>query len=329
MAATSNATTLPRNPGVYRYLRADGVVANILTMAEKGSGYRQVCSICQKKIKSNKQVYAHIKTHGDAVRVQKVGTECFGIDTTNRSNNLIEPTNSRVSEENECDTGICSPPDATAEDVLEIVFNAGEVQWLKERTSDLECIDAGLPNENDTTESHEVVEMGEEFMEQFPQDSDVDESDHEIEAEEELNDPLISAESIAERIATVAYANANNTSDYTMMEDILRSSLSSTFEDLQRGEDDSPETEARDDFGIAFQEECLAYMCRAADLAGIGQQDNALDESEFDIEEVAKELSLPVDPDNPSSISIGQYCIDQLMIMQVMYCRCVLICLRI
>ena len=137
MAATSNATTLPRNPGVYRYLREDVVVANILTMAEKGSGYRQVCSICQKKFKSNKQAYAHIKKHGDAVRVQKVGTKCFGIDTTNRSNNLIEPTNSRVSEENECDTGICSPPDATAEDVLEIVFNAGEVQGLKERTSDL------------------------------------------------------------------------------------------------------------------------------------------------------------------------------------------------
>ncbi len=58
-------------------------------------------------------------------------------------------------------------------------------------------------------------------------------------------------------------------------------------------------------------------MCRAADLAGIGHLNNELDESEFDIEEVAKELSLPVDPNNPMSISGGQYCIDQLMIMQV------------
>jgi hypothetical protein len=57
-------------------------------------------------------------------------------------------------------------------------------------------------------------------------------------------------------------------------------------------------------------------MCRAADLAGIGQLNNELDESEFDIG-VAKELSLPVDPDNPKSISVEQYCIDQLMIMQV------------
>jgi hypothetical protein len=191
------------------------------------------------------------------------------------------------------------------------------VEVLKERTSDLECIDAVRPNETDKTKSHGVVEMGEEFIDQFPQDSDVDECDHEIEAREEFNDPLILEESIAERIATVAYANANNTSDYTMMEDILRSSLSSTFEDLQIGEIDSLETEARDDFGIAFQEECLAYMCRSANLGGIGQHNDALDESEFGIEEVTKELSLPADPDNPSSISIGQYCIEQLMIMQV------------
>ncbi len=115
MAAT-NATTLPRNPGVYRYLRGDGVVANILSMAEKGSGYRHVCSICKKK-KTNKQTCAHIKTHGDAVCVQKIGAECFQKETTIRSMNIIEPTNSRASEENECDTGLCLPLDATAEEV--------------------------------------------------------------------------------------------------------------------------------------------------------------------------------------------------------------------
>ncbi len=42
MAATSNATTLPRNPGVYRYLRGDGLFANILTMSEK----RGVTDMC-------------------------------------------------------------------------------------------------------------------------------------------------------------------------------------------------------------------------------------------------------------------------------------------
>ena len=58
-------------------------------------------------------------------------------------------------------------------------------------------------------------------------------------------------------------------------------------------------------------------MYRSVDLAGIGQLNNDLDESLFDIEEVAEELPLPVDPKNPMSISDGQYCIDQLMIMQV------------
>ena len=79
------------------------------------------------------------------------------------------------------------------------------------------------------------------------------------------------------------------------------------------------DTDAQDEFGTAFQEECLANMCRAADLAGIGQLNNELDESKFDIEEVAKELSLPVDPDNPMPIFVARYCIDQLMIMQVIF----------
>ncbi len=39
-------------------------------------------------------------------------------------------------------------------------------------------------------------------------------------------------------------------------------------------------------------------MCRAANLDSIGQLENQLDESEFDIEEVAQELSKPVDPGN-------------------------------
>jgi hypothetical protein len=52
-------------------------------------------------------------------------------------------------------------------------------------------------------------------------------------------------------------------------EDILRSNMSSAFEDFQRGEEENRETDAQDEYGIAFQEECLANMCRAADLAGI------------------------------------------------------------
>ena len=89
---------------------------------------------------------------------------------------------------------------------------------------------------------------------------------------------------MAQRASTFSYANANLVSEQTVNEDILRSSMSSAFEDFQRGEEGDRETDAQDDHGIAFQEECLANMCRAADLAGIGQINNELDESEFDIE---------------------------------------------
>ena len=57
-------------------------------------------------------------------------------------------------------------------------------------------------------------------------------------------------------------------------------------------------------------------MYRVADLDGIGQLNNELDDSELDTEEIAKEWSLPVDPVNPMSIYVGQYCIDQLIIIQ-------------
>ncbi len=72
-----------------------------------------------------------------------------------------------------------------------------------------------------------------------------------------------------------------------------------------RGREDEgnrKEGEASGNYGIDFQEECLANTCRAADLTGIGQLENQLGESEFDIEEVAQELSKPVDPGNPRSL---------------------------
>ena len=75
--------------------------------------------------------------------------------------------------------------------------------------------------------------------------------------------------------------------------------------------------DAQNEYGLTFQEECLANVFRVADLVGIGQLNKEFDESEFDIEQVAKQLSLPVDPNNPMSIFVGQYCVDQLMIMQV------------
>jgi hypothetical protein len=133
-----------------------------------------------------------------------------------------------------------------------------------------------------------------------------------------MDPPLISAETITERASTIAYTLASTLTAETVNEEMLRSGIAYTFEELRGREDEGNrgEGEASGNYGIDFQEECLANMCRAADLAGIGQMENQLDESEFDIEEVAQELSKPVDPGNPRSISIGQYCIDQLMIME-------------
>ncbi len=122
---------------------------------------------------------------------------------------------------------------------------------------------------------------------------------------------------MATRAATVEYGNANIISGQTVNEHILRSSMSYAFEDLQRGKEENRETDAQDEYRNASQEECLASMCRAGDLAGIEQLYNDSDGSEIDIEEVVKESSLPVDPNNPMSISVGQYFIDQLMIMQM------------
>ena len=51
-------------------------------------------------------------------------------------------------------------------------------------------------------------------------------------------------------------------------------------------------------------------------MEGLGLHENQLDESEFDLNAVARELEMPVDPGN-NALSIGQYCIDMLMIMKV------------
>ena len=82
-----------------------------------------------------------------------------------------------------------------------------------------------------------------------------------------------------------------------------------------RPDDPDPEEEAS---SLRFQRECLEEMLRAADLAGLGQAANALDEDEFDVQEAAEYLSGMVDPNNRySKLSIGQYCCDMLLMMKV------------
>ena len=72
MAGITEAT-LPRKLLVYSYVREDGVVASCISSALTGSDFRKKCEICGKRFKSNKQAYAHLKSHGGAVIVQKLG----------------------------------------------------------------------------------------------------------------------------------------------------------------------------------------------------------------------------------------------------------------
>ena len=60
---------LPRKRTVYTYVKEDGVVANNISSALTGSDFRRKCEICGEKIKSNKQVHAHLQSHGDDVIV--------------------------------------------------------------------------------------------------------------------------------------------------------------------------------------------------------------------------------------------------------------------
>jgi hypothetical protein len=46
----------------------------------------------------------------------------------------------------------------------------------------------------------------------------------------------------------------------------------------------------------AFQRNCLVAFGQADDLAGLGHRLNEIHEDTFDLEDVARELSVPVDP---------------------------------
>ncbi len=247
--------------------------------------------------------------------VHKIGeAEYFQQDRRIPGNTVIGVSKTVESDADGDENGSCEPPDVPAEYGTRVLYTDGEVEGSHEHPNTSEFNNVDLLYDNERIESDGVGDIGGDFFGQFPLDSeagDYSEADHEV------GPPFISEESMAQRAATVAFANVNIMHGQTVNEDILRTSMSSAFEDFQRGEEGNRETDAQDEFGTAFQEECLANMCRAADLAGIGQLNNELDESEIDIEVVANELSLLVDPDDPMSISVGQYCIDQLMIMQV------------
>ena len=60
--------------------------------------------------------------------------------------------------------------------------------------------------------------------------------DDDSEANHEVGPHFISKDYVTQRAATVAFANANIIHGQTVNEDILRTSMPSSFEDFQRGE---------------------------------------------------------------------------------------------
>ncbi len=145
--------------------------------------------------------------------------------------------------------GSCEPPDVTAEYGTRVLCTAGEMEGLEEHPSRSEFNKVGLLNDNERNESDGVGDIGEDFFGQFPPDSDADDDS---EADQEVDPPFISEESMTQRAATVAFANATSIHGQTVNEEVLRTNMSYAFEDFQRGEEGNRDTDAQDEFGTAF-----------------------------------------------------------------------------
>jgi hypothetical protein len=252
MAGITEAT-LPRKLVVYSCVREDGVVANCISSALTESDFRKKCEICGKHFKSNKQAYAHLKSHGGAVIVQKLGgADYFQENWRISGDTVIGASNSVASVADGDERGRCVPLDVTAEYGTRVLHTAGELEGLEDHSSSSEYNNVDLLNENKRNELDGVGDIGEEFFGQFLPDSDADDD---AEADYEVGSRFISEYSMAQRAATFSYANANITSGETVNEDILRSIMSSAFEEFQRGEEGNRETDVHDEYGLAFQEE--------------------------------------------------------------------------
>jgi hypothetical protein len=77
--------------------------------------------------KSNKQAYANMKSHGDAVQVKNIGAvECFEQETIMSSDTIFGASNGdAAAEAGGGERGRCFPPDVTAE----YVGTYGGVRW--------------------------------------------------------------------------------------------------------------------------------------------------------------------------------------------------------
>jgi hypothetical protein len=166
---------LPRKLVVYNYVKEDGVVPNCISSALTESDFRRKCEICGKKLKSNKPAFAHLKSHGDAVIVQKIGgAEYFQENRRINGDTVIGAVNTVASEADGGERGRCVPLDVTAEYGTRVMYAADEVEGLEEHPSSLNFNNVDLLNEKEINKSDGDRDIGEEFFGQFPPDSDDD-----------------------------------------------------------------------------------------------------------------------------------------------------------
>ena len=139
----------PRKRVVYSYVREDGIVAKCISSAITESDFRRKCEICGKKFKSNEKAYAHLKCHGDAVIVKKLGgAEYFQEDGRIASDTIIGASNRVASEADGRERGRWVPLDATAEYGTRVLYTVGEVKGLEEHPSSSEFNNVDRLNEN-------------------------------------------------------------------------------------------------------------------------------------------------------------------------------------
>ena len=200
-----------------------------------------------------------------------------------------------------------------------------EEEEEEEELDDMDGI-AGA-DESASQKSDGKEEEDEEEEDDDEEEEDDDEGEEEEEEEEELDDmdgiagaaaadaAAAAAAAEAADAAAAAEANGGNEAegDYfqggSALEQRLNASIRRVLEAGGNGCDQEELSQ--------YQRECLEDMCRAADLEGLGHHENQLDETEWDLKEVAEELQKPLDPHGTSDKSLGQYCVDMLMIMKV------------
>ena len=284
-----------------------------------------VCAICHSSLpgRSERQHYKHLKEkHNDVIIVRDDSGQQARGDEANAGMEVYEEDDNREDRQLEVER---EPAGGTPEER----YDNEDAPSDGATTPAFDGPTEGAANEGQADEQllDDEDESGREDSASEHSSYVTDEEDLGEEEEDLLNmdeiaaavaaDAAVADAAAADAAAAASAAEANGadeaTGDYyhggSSLEERLNASIRRVLEAGGNGGDQGALSE--------YQKECLEEMCRAADLEGLGQHENGLDETEWDLRKVAEELSMPIDQDGSSTLSIGQYCVDMLMIMKV------------